>query len=69
MSTFLLICNMQNIGEGRSDVTADMPGSDLPLRGLYTNCTTSLGSNHCFQAIGTYRNWHYQIPHPQKNKK
>ncbi len=35
---------------------ADVPGSALPLWCQYTNYAASVGSNHCFQAIGTYRN-------------
>ncbi len=31
----------------------DLP---FPLWHQYINCTASVGSNHCFQAIGTYRN-------------
>ncbi len=36
--------------------SADVPEPDLPLWDQYTNCAISWGSNHCFQAIRTYRN-------------
>ncbi len=36
--------------------TADVPGSALPLWHQYANCTALVGSNHCFQGNGAYRN-------------
>ncbi len=38
---------------GRSDLSADVAGSALPLWCQYINCAESIGSNHCFQAIVT----------------
>ncbi len=37
-----------------------MPGYVLPLQHQYThtNWTAKVGSNHCFQAIWIYRNYH-----------
>ncbi len=37
--------------------SADMSGCALPLPCQYTHWTTHVRSNHCFQTIGTYRNW------------
>ncbi len=33
-----------------------IPGCALPLCRQYTYCTASVGSNYCFQTIGTYKN-------------
>ncbi len=34
-------------------LSVDVPGSFLPLWHQLTNCTASVGSNHCFQAFVT----------------
>ncbi len=46
---------------GTSVEPADMPGSALWLWHQYSKCAVSIGSNHCFQTIGTYNNWSTNI--------
>ncbi len=42
--------------------SADVPGSVLSLWCQYINCTVSVGSNHCYQDNGMYRNCKKYVP-------